>query len=295
MTTSYYRPARTPDVDGVSVDITPDNAGWRYSSMRVVTVAPRGDVTFDTGESEWIVLPLAGACRVSCAADVFELHGRDGVFTRVSDFAYVPRDAIVSVHSDEGGRFALLGAVAERLLPARYGPSDQVPVELRGAGNSSRQCNNFASPEGFETDRLIAVEVLTPGGNWSSYPPHKHDEERPGEARLEEIYYFEINRGAGSEVPGCGYQRVYSSGPDRQIDVLAAVSSGDTVLIPHGYHGPTMAPPGYDVYFLNVLAGPSRVRTMAFCDDPAHGWIRDSWRGQPIDPRLPMTSHRVPS
>jgi 5-deoxy-glucuronate isomerase len=166
-------------------------------------------------------------------------------------------------------------------------------VELRGAGSASRQCNNFASPDGFETDRLVAVEVLVPGGNWASYPPHKHDQERPGEAVLEEIYYFEVRGGAGAGQPGPGaYQRVYSSGPDRQIDVLAEVSTGDAILIPYGYHGPTMAAPGYDLYFVNVLAGPSSERTMAFCDDPTHDWVRGSWQGQAMDPRLPMTSSK---
>jgi 5-deoxy-glucuronate isomerase len=211
----------------------------------------------------------------------------------VTDFAYVPRDAVVTIVSEHGGRFALTGALARRQLPARYGAAEDVPVELRGAGNASRQATNFASPEGFETDRLIAVEVLTPGGNWSSYPPHKHDESRPGEAVLEEIYYFEIKGGADAHNPGPGgYQRVYRSRPGHEIDVLAEVSTGDTVLIPYGYHGPTMAAPGYDLYFLNVLAGESEPRTMAFCDDPTHAWVRDSWKSQPVDPRLPLTTHR---
>ena len=230
---------------------------------------------------------------VTCGSATFDLEGRANPFERVTDFAYVPRDATVSIHSAAGGRFALPGAVADRVLPARYGAADQVPVDLRGAGSSSRQVNNFASPEGFETDRLVSVEVLTPGGNWSSYPPHKHDEVRAGEAKLEEIYYFEVRGGSGPGQPGPGgYQRVYSTDPARPIDVVAEVSTGDVILIPHGYHGPSMAAPGYDLYFLNVLAGEGPERTMAFCDDPAHAWVRDSWRDQAVDPRLPMTTHR---
>jgi 5-deoxy-glucuronate isomerase len=120
------------------------------------------------------------------------------------------------------------------------------------------------------------VEVLTPGGNWSSYPPHKHDEDRPGEAVLEEIYYFETQ--------GLAYQRVYGPG----IDVQAEISTGDIVLIPNGYHGPSMAAPGYDLYYLNVLGGPGKERSMAFCDDPKHAWIRGSWDGVPVDPRVPF-------
>ena len=293
MSRSLYTPARTPGPNGYSVDISPESAGWRYSSMRVLHVNPGEGVTWSTGQSEWIVLPLAGACRVACDGETFELVGRPSVFERVSDFAYVPREATVEVFSERGGRFALLGAVCENRLSSRYGNAEDVPVELRGAGSASRQANNFASPDAFETDRLVAVEVLVPGGNWASYPPHKHDEERPGEAILEEIYYFEIRGGASPGEPGPGgYQRVYSSGADRQIDVLAEVSSGDTVLIPYGYHGPTMASPGYDLYFLNVLAGPAPERTMAFCDDPTHDWVRGSWRDQAVDSRLPMTSSR---
>jgi 5-deoxy-glucuronate isomerase len=146
--------------------------------------------------------------------------------------------------------------------------------------------NNFCTPGTFEADRLIACEVITPAGNWSSYPPHKHDEERPGEAQLEEIYYFEIAPGPAG--PGVGFQRVYGT-EDRPLDLLAEVRAGDVVLIPHGWHGPSMAVPGYDMYYLNVMAGPGAERAWLICDDPAHAWIRETWPGQRFDPRLPMT------
>jgi 5-deoxy-glucuronate isomerase len=183
------------------------------------------------------------------------------------------------VYSEAGGRFALPSARATRALPPRYGAAQDVPVEIRGAGAATRQVNNFCAPGAFECDKLIAVELLTPAGNWSSYPPHKHDHSSSVEAVLEEIYYFETQ--------GLAYQRVYGS-----TDLLVEVGSGDVVLVPHGYHGPSMAAPGYDLYYLNVLAGPAPERTMAFCDDPAHAWVRQSWRGQPTDARVPMTSHR---
>ncbi len=266
-----------------SLVVTPESAGWTYSGLRVLELAPGGRATFDTAEDEVLVLPLAGACQVLCDDERLDLTGRDDVFSRVTDFAYVPRDATVTVTSDRGGRFALPSARASRRLPVRYGAAEDVPVELRGAGQASRQVNNFCSPEVFEADRLIAVEVLTPGGNWSSYPPHKHDEDREGESALEEVYYFEVARG------GPAYQRVYTSGPGREIDVCAEVTSGDVVLIPHGYHGPSMAAPGYDLYYLNVMAGPGE-RVWRFCDDPAHAWIRSNWEGQALDPRLPLSS-----
>ncbi|MBX6765734.1 MAG: 5-deoxy-glucuronate isomerase [Actinomadura rubrobrunea] len=268
-------------------EITPEKAGWTYSGLRVVALPPGGEHALHTGEEEMLVLPLAGSCTVTIDGAVFELQGRRSVFTRVTDFAYAPRDAEVTIRSAAGGRFALPSARCEARLTPRYGPAEGVPVELRGAGQASRQVNNFCTPEAFEADRLIACEVLTPGGNWSSYPPHKHDEDRPGESVLEEIYYFEVADGPAG--PGMGYQRVYGT-PERPIDVLEEVRTGDVVLIPHGWHGPSMAVPGYDLYYLNVMAGPGPERAWRICDDPAHAWVRDTWPGQPLDPRLPLTS-----
>jgi 5-deoxy-glucuronate isomerase len=280
---------RGETADGTfSLVITPETAGWGYSSLRVLELPAGGSATFDTGEDEMVVLPLSGACAVECDGERFELAGRANVFSRVTDFAYVPRDAQVTVSSTSGGRFALPAARATRRLTARYGSADGVAVELRGAGQASRQVNNFCTPEAFDADKLIAVEVLTPAANWSSYPPHKHDEEREGEAQLEEVYYFEVAGGPAGE--GVAYQRVYSSGPGREIDVCAEVRSGDTVLIPHGWHGPSMAAPGYDLYYLNVMAGPSPDRAWLICDDPAHAWVRGTWDDQEIDPRLPLTT-----
>ncbi|GGS93889.1 5-deoxy-glucuronate isomerase [Nonomuraea spiralis] len=261
-----------------SVEITPSLAGWTYSGLRVVdlTGVP---LSFDTGEEETIVLPLSGPCTVEAAGETFVLAGRGSVFEGPSDFVYLPIGTRATLNG--AGRVALPSARATRALPPRQVPASRVPVEIRGAGRASRQVNNFCAPGVFECDKLMAVEVLTPGGNWSSYPPHKHDTPNPGEAVLEEIYYFEVADG------GPGYQRVYSSERGR-IDTLAEVTSGDVVLVPYGYHGPSMAAPGYDLYYLNVLAGPAEERSMAFCDDPRHAWIRSSWSGQDIDPRLPF-------
>ena len=267
-----------------SLAVTPEQAGWAYCGLRVLELAPGAAHTFATGADELLVMPMEGGGVVECESHRFELAGRDGVFGDVTDFAYVPRDAEVRVSSG-GGRFILPSARAVSRLDPAYGPAAGVPVELRGAGQASRQVNNFCTPASFPADKMIVVEVLTPGGNWSSYPPHKHDEQRTDEVELEEIYYFEV-KGKG----GLGYQRVYSSGPDRQIDVLAEVRSGDVVLVPYGYHGPSMAAPGYDLYYLNVMAGPASERAWRFCDDPAHAWIRGTWDGQELDPRLPMSA-----
>jgi len=266
-----------------SLVVTPEQAGWAYCGLRVLELGPGAAHTFASGGDELLVMPLEGGGVVECESRRFELAGRDGVFAGVSDFAYVPRDAEVRVSSAGGGRFALPSSRAANRLDPAYGPAEEVPVELRGAGQASRQVNNVCTPASFPADKMIVVEVLTPGGNWSSYPPHKHDEQRTDEVELEEVYYFEIG---GAD--GLGYQRVYSSGPDRQIDVCAEVRDGDVVLVPYGYHGPSMAAPGYDMWYLNVMAGPAE-RAWRFCDDPAHAWVRGTWDGQAVDPRLPMT------
>ncbi|MFF7144398.1 5-deoxy-glucuronate isomerase [Streptomyces nodosus] len=295
MTATHHLPAGRAATDAYAVEITPESAGWGYSGLKVLDLPSGGRHAFDTADSEWIVLPLSGSCTVTVDDDTFRLHGRESVFSGVSDFAYAPRDARVSLTSEAGGRFALTGARCERRLPARYGPASAVPVELRGTGSCSRQVNNFAAAApagagdgyGFDCDRLIAVEVITPGGNWSSFPPHKHDEHRPGEeSQLEEIYYFEFAAHQGT--PGLGYQRVSPSGPGRTTDVLAEVRDGDVVLIPDGWHGPSMAVPGHHMYYLNVMAGPGPERAWLICDHPGHAWIRGTWPAQPADPRLPL-------
>ncbi|GAA2861100.1 5-deoxy-glucuronate isomerase [Streptosporangium fragile] len=255
-----------------ALSITPESAGWTYAGLRLLCLSGES-VEFATEDEEMLVLPLSGACVIECDGVRLVLDGRTSVFHAVTDFAYLPIGAIVRITGE--GRFAFPSARATHRFPVRYGPAHEVPVEVRGAGQATRQVNNFCAPDAFDCDKLVAVEVLTPGGNWSSYPPHKHDTLSEHEAVLEEIYYFE---------GGPGYQRVYGT-----HDVLAEVCSGDVVLVPHGYHGPSMAAPGYDLYYLNVLAGPAGQRSMACCDDPRHAWVRTSWAEQPIDPRVPMT------
>ena len=262
------------------VAVTPERADWDFCGLRVADLPPGGVVRIETGPDEAVVLPLAGSATVRCDGEAFELAGRASVFSGPTDFAYLPRNATAEIASELGGRFAVALARARRQLAPRYGAQSDVPVELRGAGSCSRLVRNFAMPGVFDADRLIACEVVTPAGNWSSYPPHKHDEERSGESVLEEIYYFAIG-GRG----GIGFQRVYGT-PERPADLLAEVRTGDVVLVPHGWHGPSMAAPGYDMYYLNVMAGPGAERRWLACDDPAHAWVRGTWAEQEPDPRL---------
>ncbi|WOX15467.1 5-deoxy-glucuronate isomerase [Streptomyces sp. N50] len=284
--TSKYHLHNGSSADGpYDLLVSPESAGWGYSGLRILTLRPGEAHALSTGDSEFLVLPLTGACTVTTDGTSFELAGRTGVFASVTDFAYLPREAEALISSADGGTFALPSARTERSsLSARYGPKERVPVEFRGAGACSRQVNNYCLPGTFDAEQLLVCEVLTPGGNWSSYPPHKHDEARPGaESELEEIYYFEV----AGDGDGFGYQRVYGT-PERPIDVLAEVRSGDAVLIPHGWHGPSIAAPGYDLYYLNVMAGPGQDPAWLICDDPAHGWVRETWRSQDVDDRLPF-------
>ena len=160
-----------------------------------------------------------------------------------------------------------------------------VPVEVRGAGVATRQLNNLFAPGVGPFDRLTVVEGLVPGGNWASWPPHKHDAPVGEEAVLEEVYWFRV-RGEG----GWAAHRTYDL--EEGWDVTATIRDGDSFLVPRGYHGPEMAAPGHDLYFLNVLAGPGTERSLAFTDDPAHAHVRAEWESMEPDPRVPLTGAR---
>ena len=283
-TGDLYRPAGSLSRDGWSAVLTPEDADWRFTGLRAASLTPGASLAFSSGDDEVVVLPLEGAFEATVDGDLFRLAGRTSVWAGPSDFLYVPPGSAMVVSSVAGGRFVVATARAERGFPVRHVDASRVRVELRGAGASSRDDRNFASADDFEADRLIAVEVLTPGGNWGSYPPHKHDEVRAGESELEEIYHYVVADGPSG--PGLAYQHVYGT-PDRPIDVLTTVGTGDVVLIPHGWHGPAMAAPGYDLYYLNIMAGPGE-RAWRACDDPAHAWVRAGWGTEPIDPRLPF-------
>src|SRR5260370_578400 len=246
MDDKFYLPDGTSG-DGVfSLVVTPERVGWAYSGLRVLKLPPGGTHTWPTGDDELLVLPLSGSAAVTCDGETFQLRGRRDVFSRVSDFCYAPRDATVTVTSPGGGVFAVPSARCAHRLPAPYGAPEEGPLDLPGAGQASGQVSTFCSPEASECEKLTAVEVPPPGGNWSSSPPHKHDEARDGEVELEEIYYF--------ETPGLAYQRVYGTA-GRPLDLLAAGRPGGGVLIPHRWPGPAVAAPRHDPDYLHGIAG----------------------------------------
>ncbi|WP_399542880.1 5-deoxy-glucuronate isomerase [uncultured Plantibacter sp.] len=275
--------------------------GWQHTGLRVAELSGDDELGLPEGAVERIVVPLAGSFSVQWSdgegnADTAVLGGRASVFDGPTDVLYLGVGTAGTLRGS--GRVAVAEAPASTALPTRHVRADEVPVELRGAGRSSRQVHNFGTPDALDAAKLIVCEVVTPAENWSSYPAHKHDESVPGEeSRLEEIYYFESAVSKGLTAPASadpfGMFATYSS-PAGEIDITAIVRTGDIALVPFGYHGPAVAAPGYDLYYLNVMAGPDDERVWHISDDPAHAWIRQSWAGQDVDPRLPYTADAAP-
>ncbi|GAB3581070.1 5-deoxy-glucuronate isomerase [Calidifontibacter terrae] len=290
---NWHKPAGTLANDGWEVDVRPGSPEWSHTGLLVGTLPDGETRTVETTGSEFVVVPLAGRVVVSFGGGKVALERPGTVFDGPADVAYVPRNSTFTVTAAGPARVALCHAPASTDHPFQVVPAGEVPVETRGAGNASRQVHNFATPDAMRADSIICCEVLTPAGNWSSYPPHKHDTERPGEeTQLEEIYYFEVQSQGPSAGDPHGYQVVYSA-DERPIDVDTQVRSGDVVLVPHGWHGPSMAPPGYHLYYLNVMAGPGPERAWRIVDDPNHAWVRETWASQSVDPRLPFPINSV--
>jgi 5-deoxy-glucuronate isomerase len=257
---------------GTWEQVTPESAGWRYLHFGVRS----GAFAAETGDAEIALVPLSGRCRVDAEGESWELGGRESVFAGMPWALYLPRDSSYQVDAD--GEVAICGARCERRREAVLVRPEDVEVEVRGAGNATRQINHIVKPE-FPAERLLVVEVFTPSGNWSSYPPHKHDEDNPpGEVILEETYYF---RTPAPEA--FAMQRLYS--PRHGLDVTETVRDGDLMLVPYGYHT-TAAAHGYDLYYLNALAGDRR--SMASADDPDLHWTRGAWATMKADPRVPL-------
>lgn len=269
--------------------------GWQHTGLRIAELGEDDVRSLDEGDIERLIIPLAGSFGVSYVIDgekdAVRLEGRSSVFVGPPDVAYLPVGGSAQITGR--GRVAVAEAPATERHPFAYIPKSEVPVELRGSGRSSRQVHNYGTPAALAASKFIVCEVITPAENWSSFPAHKHDENIPGtESRLEEIYYFEtaVSRGldAPAEADPFGLFATYSSSAG-DIDINAIVRTGDIALVPYGYHGPAAAAPGYDMYYLNVMAGPDPERVWNITDDPAHGWVRGSWEGQEFDSRLPYS------
>lgn len=260
---------------------------WSYTGIHVIDLGAGGSHTLTLDGQETLVVPLAADVEVHTGGQTHHL-ARTSVYAGVADTLYVPVGEQITLTGT--GRVALATAVATTSYPLCFLPAADVPVNPRGGGNMTRMVRGYAMPGSFEAcERLLVCEVITPGGNWSSYPPHKHDETSENERELEEIYYFEIK--ADEHGPGMAFHSTYGT-PERPIDVALRVGTGDTALVPHGWHGPCVAAPGYDLYYLNVMAGPGGSEWLSV-DDPCYGWLRQTWDDTDVDPRLPYAPNRL--
>ncbi len=255
---------RRPDEEGRVVMVTPQSAGWEYVGFEVLRLADGRTVERSTGGEEACLVLLSGYCTVSTADEEWRGIGeRETVFEGPPYAVYLPPETDYRVEAVTYLELAVCSAPAEEGVEPRLIRPEDAEVSARGSGNMEREIRNLLM-EGQPAERLLVVEVITPGGHWSSYPPHKHDtDDRPNESYLEETYYHRVQPDHGFAV-----QRVYSE--DRSLDETMTVGDGDTVLVPRGYHA-VSAPPGYDLYYLNVMAGP--VREWKVKNDPDHEWL----------------------
>lgn len=255
-----------PDAAGCVLEVTPQSARWTHVGFKVCRLAPRAQVTGGEVERETCIVVLSGSARI--AVNDMELGlvgGRSSVFEDLAPGAvYVPAGARFSLAAATQLEVALCSAPGRQSgRPARVIAPERMAREVRGQRTNTRYVRNIL-PETEAADSLLVVEVLTPGGHWSSYPPHKHDNAVFGqETMLEETYYHRLNPSQGF-----AFQRVYTD--DRSLDETLCVHDGDVVLVPRGYH-PVGAPHGYDLYYLNVMAGPER--KWIFRNDPVHEWM----------------------
>jgi 5-deoxy-glucuronate isomerase len=241
--------------------VTPESAGWTYVGFEVVRLGAGDRVARETGERELCLVVVEGTCTVrSDHGEWAGLGGRPDPFSGPPDAAYLPPGAAYELEGE--AEVALCTAPAREGAQPRVLPGDEIEIEVRGHGAQERTVTPILMGD-RAADSLLVCEVLTPPGHWSSYPPHKHDRDAtPEESLLEETYYHRI-----SPAQGFALQRVYTG--DGELDETVAVRDRDVVLVPRGYHT-VSAPPGYAVYYLNVMAGP--VRSWAIANDPDHEW-----------------------
>lgn len=267
------------------IQVSPVSAGWDFLHFAARTMRHQDTWEMETGDCELALVILGGACSVTSNRGTWlDLGRRPHVFAGMPTALYLPpasRFTLEACSAEVDVAYGWCRAQGDH--PARLVRPEDVEVEIRGGGNATRQINKMIPP-GFNCSRLVVVEVYTPSGNWSSYPPHKHDqhlvdaEGRLLEADLEEIYFYKFSR-----PEGFAYQRIYTG--DRRLDELMLVHDSHLVLSPEGYH-PVVTAPGYDCYYLNMLAGSAQ--SLAATDDPDFTWVKNTWKAQ--DPRLPLVT-----
>lgn len=270
---------------GVYHKISPVEAGWSHLHFEARLMQKGETWEGNTGENEYAFILLSGNYSVTTDKGSWEtVNGRKSVFEGIAHSLYLPRHTSFKLTAESEWLDIAAGwCIALEDFPARFKRPDEAAIEIRGGDNATRQINSLVEP-GFGCSRIIAVEVYTPSGNWSSFPAHKHDErklDKDGnviETSLEEVYFYKINKEQGYAI-----QQVYTS--DGSLNELMQVKTNDLVLVPKGYH-PVAAAHGYNCYYLNFLAGSDQ--SLANTPDPDHRWIFGSWKG--TDPRIPMVN-----
>ena len=271
--------------NGIFAHVTVEEAGWQYLNMAARRMGQGETWAENSGDYEYAHVILGGRCNIHTSeGDFMGIGRRPNVFSGMPYAVYLSHDTDFEIEAlTEGLEVASCWVETDEDHPAQLVTPADSPIELRGGNNASRQINGIIPP-GFDCQRIVTVEVYTPGGNWSSYPPHKHDIHREDangniiEADLEEIYFYKLDR-----PEGYAYQRVYND--SRSIDAVMMAQNNDMVLVPEGYH-PVVSAHGYTTYYLNFLAGSAQ--SLANVDDPAYAWVKSQWTG--IDPRLPIVN-----
>ena len=293
MNDNLYVPANTSSEDeDLILSIIPQDAGWELISFQARRLNQGQSWSFACGQNELVIVNLSGTYTIEANCGRWTNFGdRENVFQGAGSALYLPRRSEFTIMAETGGEYAIAWVPTDQDNSPWLITSNQVPVSVRGGDNVSRQINDLLPP-GSPVHRLVLVEVYTPSGNWSSYPPHKHDVHIEGkdgtliEADLEEVYFYKIDKSEGY-----AYQRVYTdhNSPLHQagkpIDALIRAEDNSAVLVPEGYH-PVVSAPGYTTYYLNVLAGSAQ--SLANQDDPNFSWVKDTY--QQVDPRLPLYS-----
>jgi 5-deoxy-glucuronate isomerase len=284
------KPGVFPNDPDLILSITPQQAGWEYISFQARRLAANQSWSFESGENELAIVNLSGRYSVNSNRGRWSgIGSRKDVFEGAAHALYLPRHSEFTITAEQSGEYAVAWVPTdEDHEPWLIKPED-VEISVRGGDNVSRQINDLL-PSNSPVHRLVLVEVYTPSGNWSSYPPHKHDihlKDEKGnllEADLEEVYFYKIDK-----PDGYAYQRVYTgqTSPLHKagcpIDALVRADNNCAVLVPEGYH-PVVSAPGYTTYYLNVLAGSAQ--TLANQDDPKYTWVTETYKQK--DNRLPL-------
>jgi 5-deoxy-glucuronate isomerase len=276
---------RPGSATGEYICVTPPSAGWEHLSFAARLMNRGEEWEAHTEDFEYGLVVLGGTCGIeSSRGDWPSIGRRPNVFAGMPYALYLPPQTSFSVQATSAQLDLAYGwCLGAGSHPPGLVTPESVATEIRGGGSATRQINSIFPP-GFDCERLVAVEVYTPAGNWSSYPPHKHDVHRVDaagqllEADLEEVYFYKIDRPQGYAI-----QRVYTA--DRRLDETITARNNDVVLVPEGYH-PVASAAGYTTYYLNFLAGSAQ--SLANSDDPDHAWVKETWREK--DPRVPLVT-----